>query len=395
MKKNRLKILCTFGKYQYGKKERGLNTEFFSFVPAFRTLNHEVIFFDSWDRTLFSGFKDLNRALVEKVEQEVPDLIFSVQMGYEIWIETWDYIRQNYSCKTINWCTDDSWKFKEHSKFLANHFDLMVTTYEEFLARYDAIGATAILSGWAAPVQWLRPPITANACQFDVTFIGAAHGNRKERVEKLKQAGIAIECFGYGWENGPVDAEKIPEIFNHAVISLNFANSHGENQIKARTFEVPGSGGFLLTEDAKNLQSYYADGAEIAVFDSDDTCLEKIRYYLENTKVRDDIAMAGYEKTKSHYTYANRLQHIIETVSECKRRPVATRETFEEIMSRHTHPAYLTLFKNILTGVGTLMFGKKRGKRFARRLAYEISWRVCRKNTYRASGVVGRMFYDE
>ena len=43
---------------------------------------------------------------------------------------------------------------------------------------------------------------------------------------------------------------KIPEIMRQSVISLNFSNSRQGRQIKARTFEVPGAGGFLMTETA-------------------------------------------------------------------------------------------------------------------------------------------------
>ena len=100
-----MKVLCVFGKYQYGKKERGLSTEYFSFVPAFKSLGYNVIFFDSWDRSLFSNFMELNKALVETAEKEKPDIIFSVQLGYEIWLETWDYIRSDLNVRTINWCT--------------------------------------------------------------------------------------------------------------------------------------------------------------------------------------------------------------------------------------------------------------------------------------------------
>jgi len=85
-----MKILCVFGKYQYGKKERGLSTEYFSFVPALEKLEYEIVFFDSWDRSLYSNFIELNRALIDIVKKENPDIIFSVQLGYEIWLETWD-----------------------------------------------------------------------------------------------------------------------------------------------------------------------------------------------------------------------------------------------------------------------------------------------------------------
>ena len=59
------KVLCVFGKYQYGKKERGINTEYFSFIPALISLGYEIEFYDSWDRSLHNNFLELNEKLVE------------------------------------------------------------------------------------------------------------------------------------------------------------------------------------------------------------------------------------------------------------------------------------------------------------------------------------------
>ena len=388
-----MKVLCVFGKYQYGKKERGLSTEYFSFIPAFESLGVEIAFFDSWDRSLYSDFIELNMALVKTVKKEKPDIIFSVQLGYEIWLETWDYIRANFDCKTINWCTDDSWKYKEHSRFLALHFDIMVTTYEEFLPKYKAIGTNAILSGWAVPTQWIKSPKSAKDCKYKVSFAGAAHGDRKKKVSFLKSYGIEIECFGYGWENGPIEANEIPNIFNDSIISLNFANSKSENQIKARVFEVTGSGGFLLTEDAKNLDKVFNKN-EIALFGDLDECVKKINYFLQNLDIRDKMVKNSFQRCKENYTYANRLKKILDVACNFQKNRVQSID-FDRVVASHKKSYILVLIKNLLIRIGTIFFGKDRGKRFARRVVYEFSWRVFGANTYKARGIVGRMFYSE
>jgi len=388
-----MKVLCVFGKYQYGKKNRGLSTEYFSFIPAFKTLGVEVSFFDSWDRSLYSNFIELNKALIKTVEKEKPDVIFSVQLGYEIWLETWDYIRANFDCKLVNWCTDDSWKYKEHSKFLANHFDLMVTTYEKFISLYQKQGANAILSGWAVPVQWIKNPKNAKDCKYKVSFVGAAHGDRKEKIKYLKSKGIKIECFGYGWENGPIDADEIPNIFQNSIISLNFANSKGENQIKARVFEVTGSGGFLLTENAKNLEKVFNEN-EIVIFENLDECVNKINYFLQNLDKRDEMVNNSFKKCASNYTYADRLKYILEYAVHLQKKKIKNFD-FDLIIKNNNSNWLLKFFKTCLITIGSIIFGKEKGKRFARRVVYEFSWRIFKENTYKSKGIVGRMFYNE
>src|SRR6266576_6015034 len=112
-------ILCVFGEYNYGDPNRGAGYEFMNFLPAFRRLGHEVVFFDSCDRSKFGQFSELNRRLLERVEQVKPDLVFYVPFLYELWLETWQLLRDSGICSTVNWTTDDSWKYEESSKFLA------------------------------------------------------------------------------------------------------------------------------------------------------------------------------------------------------------------------------------------------------------------------------------
>ena len=388
-----MKILCVFGQYQYGKEERGVSTEYFSFIPAFEDLGHEIVHFDSWNKTLYTDFIALNRALIDVVENENPDVIFSVQLGYEVWLETWNYIRGHFNCKTVNWCTDDSWKYKEHSKFIAPHFDLMVTTYQEFLPLYKKVGTHAILSGWGCPIQWLTEPKKAKECQYEITFVGAAHGDRKEKIKKLKEYGINVQCFGYGWENGAIEASEIPKIFNDSIISLNFANSNGENQIKARIFEVTGSGGFLLTENAKNLDKVF-NHKEIIVFGNMQSCASEIKYYLNHFDKRDEIAVNSFHKTSDNYTYTYRIKTILNELSKVAHKTTKVVD-FEHVIQEHKRGVTLSLLRKLLLLIGKIAFRSDKGQRFARRVAYEFSWRIFGSETYKAKGIVGRMFYEE
>jgi len=389
-----MNILCVFGEFQYGKESRGVSTEFFSFITSFERLGHNVVVFESWNRELYDDFVDLNNSLIQAVGKSNPDIIFSVQLGYEIWLETWDYIRANFKSKTVNWCTDDSWKYYQHSRFLAPHFDLMVTTYEEFLLKYNRQNVNVILSSWGAPIQWLREPKMAKNCSYKVSFVGAAHGDRKDKVEKIERSGIRVDCFGYGWENGAIDADEIPKIFNDSIISLNFSNSSGENQIKSRVFEVTGSGGFLLTENAKNLDKVLVDNKEISVFTDINNCIEKINYYLDNLELRDELADSGFIKTEKNYTYVNRIKDIIDIIQIIEKenlRPV----NFSKVLEKHKKNIFLIFIRGLLLLLGRAIYGKKKGGRFARRVAYEFSWRVFGSNTYKSKGIVGRMFYSE
>ncbi len=395
-----MKILCVFGKHQYGTPSLGVGIEYSSFIPALKNIGHEVIHFESRDRSSFSNFADLNQAILKTVEHESPDVMLVVQRNYEIWLETLNIIRENTNTATICWTTDDSWKYREVSRFIGKSYHAMTTTYPEILPKYHEDGiSNVLLTQWAANSATIREPLHAGNCRYQVSFVGAAHGNRKIRIKELLKNGIDVTCFGNGWENGPVDVEDIPEIMRNSVISLNFANSKGQNQIKARNFEVPGAGGFLLTEAAPGLDAFYISGKEIEIFHNTKDLIEKIKYYLTNPEKRDSIAWAGNERTRQEHTYEMRMRKVLDFAISAKDSWLSSKDNlipeFEQAVHAHRNTFFLKALRIILLFPSIILWGKNRGPRAARRLTFELSWRFYGKRTFSASGLPGRMFPEQ
>lgn len=405
-----MKILCVLSRYAYGKPERGENYDYVHFVAAFERMGHDVDFFDSGDRSLHRDFADLNVALLDRVANWRPDVIFCVLMNYEIWFETLDLIRNQSPALVVNWGTDDSWKFMQASRFFAEHIDLHVTTDFLTAAAAPSEGLNNVfLSQWAASAATLAVPHSSQSCRCDVSFVGSMYGYRAKWIAVLRASGIAVSCFGYGTENGVVSAADIPEIYQTSRISLNFAgsgrNSGGmekqdQRQIKARTFEVPGAGGFLLTEAAPGLARYFNVGSEIATFASPAELVEKVRFYLGRPGERDAIAQAGHMRVTTEHTYERRFSEILEKLRVLQRQRgvqpwTISSEALAPFVKQHRSKFLAGWLRSLLISLFSLAFGKERGARAARRSAYELSWRFCGATTYRARGLPGRIFYAE
>lgn len=405
-----MKILCVFGKHNYGKPDRGLSYEYVNFMPAFSRLGHEVVFFESWNRGEYKDFSDLNSRLLSIVETTQPDLIVCVLLGYEVWIETLQVIREISDAVLLNWSTDDSWKYDQFSRFILPYFDLYATTYPQAVEKAHRTGYHHVrLTQWGANAETLQHPLPTARCRWDVSFIGTAYGNRTKWISALRQRGIRVNCHGYGWENGPVAAETIPDIIRHSVINLNFGDSnwmfkgiipYRSRQIKARVFEVPGNGGFLMTEPAENIEAYYLPGKEIVLFETVDDLAEKIRYFLAHPRHRDEIATAGFLKTRDMHTYDLRFKKLLREsagMKPTKSSVIGTppSSTFDRAQKAHQKNAFLAVVKQALLIPCTLFWGPQRGPRVARRILFELSWRLCGKKTYMASGWPGRLFYHE
>lgn len=395
-----MKILCALGRHDYGDPVRGAGHEFANFIPSFEALGHEVLMFDSLDRSRYADFAELNEDLAQVIETQRPDVLFSVLMHYEIWAETFAFARSR-GCVTVNWTTDDSWRYASFSRFIAGYFDAITTTYPDVLKRYHGDGhENVLLTQWGVAPTRLRQPRPAAECEYSITFIGSAYGDRRERIDRLRRHGLDVQCFGSGWDAGPLDAERIPAIIGSSVASLNFASpsrrrrrSTPANQLKARVFEVPGAGGCLVTEDAAGLSDCYQSGKEVFVFRDDDELVEVLKRVTADHELRDSVAAAGFERTRREHTYVQRFPPILDFAVTRSARVSAPEPDLEEAVEKHHLRAPLRLLRSLLVSICVPFFGRERAPRAARRFVFEISWRLFGEKTYRAGGWPGRMFY--
>jgi len=406
-----MRVLCVFGRFAYGKPTRGEGYEHANFLPALRRLGHESELFDSFDRSRFKDFAELNRALLEKAEAFKPDLVLCVLMLYEVWLETLDRLRNDLGCVVANWGTDDSWKYEQFSKFISRSVDLYATTDADAMAKARKEGIeNFFLTQWAASGETLKEPMRSADCTYDVSFVGAAYGNRPRWIYELALRGVRVECFGAGWPNGTVDTATMRHIIRSSKVSLNFGDSglqwrslrpHRSRQIKARTFEVPGAGGMLITERAVGLENYYAVGREMDNFADVDELAAKIKRYLADSRLRDEVARAGHERTRSQHTYEHRFAELIAAAMRTRNLDHRTRQAavdwpaFERIAVGHRTRSFHRILHWLLVLPFRALFGPVRGPRAARRISFELAWRLSGARTYRAGSLLGRLFYTE
>lgn len=347
-----MKIILVANKYDYGDPKRGLSMAYYNFYDSLTKMNNGrnlVFHFPSDEKIREKGLALASKELWEMVQKEKPDLIFFVEGGVNR--ETIKKITKS-NITTLIWMTDDHWQFEIYSKYSCFDYTFVATTDSKAPEKYRKIGYQNVIHTQWACNHFLYKPLPLPKI-YDVTFVGAPHGNRKAIVSKIKKAGINIQCWGSGWENGRVSQEEMIRIFSQSKINLNFTKSSGvfwkefgliflrrnpdrsiklrhpkewfdhikalpaslwSRQIKGRNFEIPGCGGFLLTEYADNLKDYYEIGKEIVCFEGVEDLIEKIKYYLIREQEREAIAKAGYERTLREHTYEQRFNKIFRAI---------------------------------------------------------------------------------
>lgn len=348
-----LKVLYVGLHHDYGDARRGLCYEYVNLLGSMKQMESiRVDFFPVDDVLRREGRNGMNRKLIECVAEEKPDICFFVLFTDEVSKETIRTISERSGAKTLNWFCDDHWRFDTFSKLWAPHFHWVVTTDRNAVERYHAIGVhNVIRSQWGFSQHLMMPSATSQ--DVDVSFVGQVHSRRRRSISRLSQAGITVRCWGKGWNQGRIGQEEMFRLFGRSKINLNFAessntpglksfakvflNRRADNtfhfnslpmmashalslfsgnrpQIKARNFEIPGHGGFLLTSEVDGLEEYYTIGKEIVCFKSLDDLADKIRFYLENDEQRETIRIAGQQRTLSDHTYARRIHEILASI---------------------------------------------------------------------------------
>jgi len=353
-----MKVLTPFMKYDYGNPLRGESLEKQAFIPALESIA-EVRTFWLEDHGYPSNIEGLQQAIIKEAECFNPDIIFFILIKDEISQATIKYLRQHWI--TINWFCDDQWRFETFTRFIAPLFNYSITVDKYSIHKYQEIGCEhVIFSQWAC--NYIPNIVFNNIYEYEVCFIGGRNGVRDWYVQELKNNGINVTCFGAGWPNGRISYSKIQIIMQKSKICLNLSNSQprdisyyfyinkrlvqsifGKNalkisycrsvytaasdlynlifskkraeQIKARNFEIPAWGGFQISQFAIGIEEYFIPGKEIILYSNIEELSQLIKYYLVNSKEREDIRVAGYKRAASN-TYTSRMKSIIKRIKD-------------------------------------------------------------------------------
>ena len=140
------KILCILPKYFYGDKKRGLSIEYKILYQILKKKFKKTFFFNSYN--LSYDVFDINKNLIEFSIKKKPDFIFMHQASYEIFRETLFFIKKKLKTNIINWCSDDSWRYKEFTKLILDPIDVLITT-DPYSHKINIINKQgSILSNW-------------------------------------------------------------------------------------------------------------------------------------------------------------------------------------------------------------------------------------------------------
>jgi spore maturation protein CgeB len=75
-------------------------------------------------------------------------------------------------------------------------------------------------------------------------------------------------------------------------------------------FEATGTGTCLLTDSKDNISVLFNPDDEVVTYSSDEECIEKLVYFINNPKITKEIGHRGQKRTLSEHSLSLRCKLV-------------------------------------------------------------------------------------
>lgn len=322
----RTKVLLMSMRHGYGIESRGDSYEWVQFFLSLQQ-QFDVAFFDFVVAYNNGGADSMFQGAMAVIEEHQPAIVIYVPYRNEFTHAHLLAIREK--AKVLCFFHDEGWR-PELVESLAPVVDAFTCTDKLRLVDYQKKWPHAVYFPFGVNTGLFKK--SEHERNIDVSFIGSWHPYREWMLKNCEKAGFTVECYGYGWPNGSCDTPKMIDVFQRSKISLNLSNSISWDarylisslralrntirskkqfeQIKGRHFEIPATGALEISYYIDGLEDCFQLNQEIAIFRDKDDLIDKIRFYLENDQLRNEMANRGYERIQFEHDYCRKFYNI-------------------------------------------------------------------------------------
>lgn len=293
-------------------------------------LGHEIFYQSS------SSLKNLEAGL----SYFKPDILLTVGYNRKLFGVFKDHIHtlcKKHKLFHIYWATEDLINHIDWSipYVLSAKPDVVWTIHPQCVEKYKNINIPSMYFNFAFNPRYFLHQTRGNDFVYDVVFVGATHFFKDTyRFDSLKQllfplvkANIKTDIWGLGWKkdkdfilnkfgciippawlHGHLLYGKTGTIYRKSKIILGIQNA--KDQVTQRTFEILGSGCFMLASRTTAMEELFDDKNEVALSSSPEETIELANFYLKKPELRFAMGKRAREKILNHHTYIHRINAV-------------------------------------------------------------------------------------
>ncbi|MFX1274380.1 MAG: glycosyltransferase [Promethearchaeota archaeon] len=259
-----------------------------------------------------NGNWKMNKQLIQEIKMNKYDLIFLAKSDT---INYHSIKKFNHFSKTWYFIMDP---LKTALEINADKYASLCTgssaTFSNVTKLFKKRGATAFHITEGYDIDIYKPDIKSSEKDIDVVFAGSKSPKRERFINFLKKNGISVICYGSGWKNSSVYLYELADVYRRSKIVLNFVRDL--SGFSDRVLLAMGTGSFLLSEYCHDLKKFFKKEEHLDWFQDMDNMLEKIKYYIQNPALRENIAQKGYEFVKNNFSWEKIMEKIINLIFE-------------------------------------------------------------------------------
>lgn len=293
-------------------------------------LGHEITYQSSW--------------VHEEVEAGIayfkPDILITVGFNRRLFSRFLDKIPplcKKYNLYHIYWATEDlinheSWSLQYIHRAKP---DLVWTIHPDCIEKYEKLGIPSSYLNFAFNPRIFPGKKKDEKEIYGISLIGATHlFKRTYRFDSLghllfplvktnrithiwgtgwgQDKGLIKKEFGQAvpseWLHGFLPYKRTALVYRSSKIVLGIQNA--EDQVTQRTFEILGTGSFMITSRTQAITKLFEDKHDLVVTSSPQETIELVNYYLDRPELRYKIGQNARRKVMEQYTYCQHLSKI-------------------------------------------------------------------------------------
>jgi spore maturation protein CgeB len=279
---------------------------------------------------------NINKDLVGKCKEIRPDLIF-IYRGTHIYPSTIKNIKSSIDCKVFGYNNDDPYS-KDYASYVWRYYKKSINLYDwvfsyrwKNIDDYHALGyyqVSLLRSYYLKENNFYIESLPTTIYKCDVIFIGHFENDGRDDIIKLLiDNSIKIKLYGTDWDKSkyydffieyfgeikPVYTEYNLAL-NSAKIALVFLSKLNNDTYTRRCFEIPATKTMMIAEYTNDMNNMFQKGVDADYFKSKEGLLKKIKYYLFNENMLNNIAHSGYKRLNSDgHEVIDRCKEVIST----------------------------------------------------------------------------------
>lgn len=156
--------------------------------------------------------------------------------------------------------------------------------------------------------------------ESEISYFGSWGPIQEEWLKHLDSDRLKI--FGPGWQNcnykkmqncilpNRGQGKEMIEAINASNIVFNLVRAEHLCGHSMKTFEIPASGGFMITNWTEEQSEFLIEEKHCIYFNNIDEFVDKINFYSKKENLRNQMRENAYRHIQCH-TYVNRVKQIL------------------------------------------------------------------------------------